>query len=304
MHRIKPVSYATTSKNLTNHAWNSDTDKNGVFPQQPLQLVLDSGAFSAWRQRAPIDVMDYIEFCKEYGKYFVHIVNLDSIPGKGFGIKPTPDEVELSAQIGWDNLLTMQKHGINPMPVFHQGEQLKWLFKLIEHGCDYIGISPANDRTTKQKTDWLDQVFSVICDKDGWPIIKTHGFGVTAVSLLIRFPFYSADSASWAILGGYGKIYVPYHRGGTPVYDHDPYHVHISMRDSTARGKPDHFLSFGTTEQQFILDYLKLHNFTLEDVSENYINRLAHNLMFFSELEQNLPEKPYKPATRKKGFFA
>ena len=45
-------------------------------------------------------------------------------------------------------------------------------------------------------TDWLYKCFWRICDDDGYPKIKVHGFRFTA--RMAAFPFWSVDSTSWA----------------------------------------------------------------------------------------------------------
>ena len=163
--------------------------------------MLDSGAYSAWSRGQPIDLDQYIAYIHTNAEHLDYYVALDVIPGS-FGTRPTPAQVEESAAASWNNLLYMQAHGLSPIPVFHMHEHFKWLRKMIDHGCDYIGISPANDCTTHQKRMWLDKVFDFICDADGWPCIKTHAFGMTALPLLTRYPWYSADSVTWITFSG------------------------------------------------------------------------------------------------------
>lgn len=161
-------------------------------------IIIDSGAYSAWTKGAKIDV-------KELGEYYknlksgaqLYFVNLDVIPGS-YGIKPTQSQIEKSAQDGWDNMIYLESLGLKVIPVFHQHEDMKWLTKLAKH-TDYIGISPANDVTTKQRIAWLDKVFSIIKDT-----VKTHGFGATAKSILMRYPWFSCDSTSWKATQRFG----------------------------------------------------------------------------------------------------
>ena len=46
-----------------------------------VELILDSGAFSAWRLGDTIDLRAYIEYVKRYGHLFKAYVCLDTIPG-------------------------------------------------------------------------------------------------------------------------------------------------------------------------------------------------------------------------------
>lgn len=156
-------------------------------------IIIDSGAFSAWTKKIIIDIDQYIALCKELflsRKENMYFVNLDVIPGD-FGRKPTKDEIEKSAQKGWNNMEHMENNGIKCIHVFHQHEDFKWLDKLVKHQ-EYIGISPANDVTKQQRMVWLDQVFGRIKNT-----VKTHGFGATAQEIIHRYPWFSVDSTSW-----------------------------------------------------------------------------------------------------------
>jgi hypothetical protein len=73
--------------------------------------MLDSGAYSAWRQRFVIDLDEYIAFIQNNLDYLDSYVNLDVIPGE-FGRKPTSVEVEESAKQGYSNLKKMENHGL------------------------------------------------------------------------------------------------------------------------------------------------------------------------------------------------
>lgn len=190
-------------------------------------VILDSGAFSAWSRGEKLDIDAYIAFIFANAEYIDHYVNLDVIPGS-FGVVPTQAEVEESARQSWENFLYMESHGLKPMPVFHMGESFKWLLMMTTHGCDYIGISPANDRPTAQKRQWLDRVFTALARRDGTPGVKTHGLGVTAIPLLTRYPWYSVDSSSWTTASARGVLFVPPLVDGKAAYDRSPLVIYMS----------------------------------------------------------------------------
>lgn len=161
-----------------------------------VNFILDSGAFSVWTKGETIDLEEYIKFCKMFKSRFgdrlnsLSIVNLDKIPAEP-GRKPTYAEVEESARIGRENFLRMTDEGLNVIPVFHQHEDLKWL-EFMKKEVDYIGISPANDVSTKVRMIWLDNVYA-----DLKADYKTHSFGGIAERILKRYPVFSGDSSSW-----------------------------------------------------------------------------------------------------------
>lgn len=186
----------------------------------PKTFMLDSGAFSVWANGGTIDLQAYIAFAKQLReklptKCEFNVVNLDVLPGK-FGVIPTQEEREQSAEQGWQNMLKIEAEGLKVIHVYHQHENLKWLEKMREK-LPYIGISPANDVSMKQKLAFMDSCYKKITDdfighrtaglyKDINPFIKTHGFAVTSPDQLYRYPLYSADSSSWVSAGRYGTI--------------------------------------------------------------------------------------------------
>ena len=175
---------------------------NNTCAEEIVNLIVDSGAYTVWTKGQNIDLDKYIFFCQELEKQDkfrnIYFTNLDVIPGE-FGYKPRVKDIEESAIQGWKNYEKMKKAGLKVIHIFHQHENFKWLDKLIKDDSDYIGISPANDLSTKPRLKWLKKVFYQIRDKK-----KTHGYGVTNMEILSRIPFYSVDSTSWLSGGRFG----------------------------------------------------------------------------------------------------
>jgi hypothetical protein len=239
--------------------------------------MLDSGAFSAWTKRINIDLDEYISFCLQHLPYINYIINLDVIPGK-FGQKALPaEEIEKSASKGWANYEYMIKQGIPKeklIHIFHQGENFKWLEKIVE-AMPYIGLSPANDRSTSEKTQWLDDCMKYVCDDKGYPKVKWHGFAVTSLRLMFRYPWYSVDSTSWVMTSRMGGVMVPRYKSGKWVYDEQSWKVSVSARspDKSEAGK--HIDTFPEQQKQHILDYFSEKGYVLgksefELVSKNH----------------------------------
>lgn len=269
-----------------------------------VDLILDSGAFSAWRKMETLRVEDYIEFIQRYHGCFHEVVNLDVIPG-AFGKKPSAEEVERSAGLGWKNMEVMRAAGIKPMHVFHQGERFYWLEKMIDEGLDYIGISPANDRTTKQKMQWLDSVFGFLCGDRGFPSVRTHGFGVTSLPILFRYPFYSVDSVSWILFGAYGQILIPKWNDVTQDYDYTqpPYVIHVSQRGKDdAHRRPAGAVALdmdggydhqGPMMKAYINGYLEHEGMKLEDTRNDALGRLRVNCRFYKRIGERAVNRPF-----------
>jgi hypothetical protein len=136
---------------------------------------IDSGSFSLWQTgKDDIDVCDYGDYLIRQLHLFDHCVNLDVIPGKP-RFPPSTEQAEIAVAKSWENLRHLESLGLNPIPIYHQGEDDVALWRIIEADYDYVGISPDNSVSIKKKQDWLDSVFYRITDNQGWPIIKTHG---------------------------------------------------------------------------------------------------------------------------------
>lgn len=263
-----------------------------------LDLVLDSGAYSAWKSKESIDLEKYIKYALNYRQYFSHIINLDVIPGD-FGRKPSYAEVESSAKKSYENAQYMRSKGLDVMPVYHMGEDLKWLLLMIEEGYDYIGISPANDVSTSTKRQWLDKVYNKITNNQGVPTVKTHGFGVTSLPLLWRYPWTSCDSTSWVQFSGNGMVLVPRSTSQGYTYKTSPYTINIS---EVSIDRKHHYL-FDEHVKKYCDKYFELKGLDPIKLSNHYRARDKANLQFFSDLQKQLATKEYKFKYKKRGFF-
>lgn len=176
-------------------------------PPPQVDVIIDSGAYSAWRLGEPIALSEYCDFLLENLDWIHHYVSLDVID---------PDDPETAAAAGYANYKYMRKRGLHPIPVYHAREDIKWLYKYLDAGADYIGISASSLPHHNSAADnWYHLVWPHLVNSDGLPIVKTHAFGEGRYSSLARFPWYSADSASWLYAAQRtGQIYL---EGGRKV---------------------------------------------------------------------------------------
>jgi hypothetical protein len=228
--------------------------------------MLDSGAYASWRKGDVIDLYDYIEFIKRHQDILEYVINLDIIPGV-HKTYPTPEEVEDSARRSYENQQIMKAHGLSPIPVFHQGESFSWLKRYMDDGEPYIGISPLLDIQGWKGADpdvWLDQAFDFVTDANGYPLVKTHGFGIVSVKYLKRYPWTSVDATSYTQVARFGKILVPLYRNGKPDYLSSPLYVHLSevtqrkdCKFMSARDKAkDQFGNLGRIQQDQVIHFV------------------------------------------------
>lgn len=157
-----------------------------------IELIMDSGAFSAFTKGRVIDISKYCDFCLANQEYISTVVNLDVI---------NPQGPEIAAEAGWNNFLYMQDRGILPMPVYHAREEVKWLDKMLD-SCKYIGLSGTSLVSPLEAKAFYDLSWHYCTDSAGNPIANFHAFGDTAAYSMLTYPWYSADSATWMIQAG------------------------------------------------------------------------------------------------------
>lgn len=228
-----------------------------------MELMMDCGAFSAWTKGHVVDLDAYIQFCHENLDVIDNVVALDVIPGRP-GYKDIPfEEREQAASQGYENYRYMVSKGLprdRCIVVFHQGDHFHWLERLRDEGVPYIGLSPANDRSTPEKMAWLDECMYYATDSKGMPLMKWHGFAVTSVPLMKRFPWYSVDSATWVMFAAYGTIIVPKMKGDNYIYlDDQPSYIKISnsVRTTVSIDEGKHIDALSAADRRSVLRYLR-----------------------------------------------
>lgn len=150
-------------------------------------IFIDSGGFSASTQGHKIDLKRYGRWVKAHQGQITTYANLDVIG----------DHRATAA-----NQKRLEAMGLSPVPVFHVGSPFKELNRLVRLH-DYIalgGMVPFASRK-KDLSRWLSSCFTIIKDR-----AKVHGFGLTSLGLMKRYPFYSVDSTAWLAGTKFGKV--------------------------------------------------------------------------------------------------
>lgn len=142
-------------------------------------MFLDSGAFTAWKNGETIDLHAYAEYALS-GDYAFVAGDLrigDADP------ETTLKDTEYLSELG-----------LNAIPCFHQGEKWEYLDIMMNYEHISLGCTEKTS-TTPSVGRWLRECFERICDADGFPRVKVHGFRFT--SWMDTFPFFSVDSTTW-----------------------------------------------------------------------------------------------------------
>lgn len=267
------------------------------------RFFLDSGAYSAWTKNTIIDLDEYCAFIKANIDKIEAYACLDVIPGKP-GQYASPAEKIAGAEATWQNYLYMRNEGLDPLPVFHYGEPWKYLDRMIKHGCTYIGIGGLVSVPTRERRAWLDDLFLRICDKEGFPTIKTHGFGMTAMVLMFRYPWHSVDSTTWIKVTANGAIYLPQLVDDEFVFDQTPSMITVSASNPKANQDQKHGDSLPPAHRAILDRWLAFCGKTYAECKDNYYHRAVVNVTFFREVSKVKANRPFKPYTvRQQGLL-
>lgn len=178
---------------------------------KPVELTLDSGAFTAWNAGKSVDVEAYKNWALDVSAKTANVrcVNLDVIPGE-VGRSSTKAERIAGMQQSLENADYLRDAGLTVMEVFHQDEPFEFLDLLLDRLPSkdaVLCISPRNDVSLKAKLNWHRQVLKHLIDrmgKDNLP--RMHGLAVTAKTLVLEFPYFSVDSSSYASPLRFGMV--------------------------------------------------------------------------------------------------
>lgn len=245
------------------------------------KLFIDSGAYTAYTKGVTLDVDAYIEYLNSITDKCTIFAQLDTIPGR-YGHPKTREDKIYAPRLSWENYLYMRKRLIEPLklvPIFHQGEDFKWLKNMLEYVDEqgnhipYIGVSPAVDVSGLER--FLDTSFDIIANSSN-PHVKTHAFGMTQLKLLEQYPYTSADSTSWKLSAAMGSIYTPYGL------------VYVSDR---GKHEPTYILNQPKEAQQRLFLFIESCGYTFDDVANHDYARYIINIRFLMDWAKNYTYK-------------
>ena len=281
-------------------------------------FFLDSGAHSLYnlnaRQKVKGTKRDYSFYkTEEFWSYVDSYAKFIKKRIRGIDYYANVDAI-YNPEISWKVLKYLEEeHGLNPIPVIHNGTDLKWVERHIEAGYKYIGIGGLGQEShVSEYAEWADRVFDLFCNNaDHLPTIKAHGFAMTSHRLLVRYPWFSVDSASWVRCAAYGGIFVPHMRQGKFIFlEKPPYQIFISDEALAPKKMTKHYRSCSPAEKAVIHKWLDLIEVPIGIdewgvVSEHEARKVA-NIRFFREMERALPKWPwpFKSGRKKGGFFS
>ena len=214
----------------------------------------------------------YIQFCLEHGHKYDFYVTLDIIG---------------DPKRSWDITEYIESFGLNPMPVYHFGEDPSWFKKMIDK-YGYIGIGGLGQDVTKEKyIPFADRTFKYICNNKGTPCVATHGFAMASPHLVKRYPWYSCDASTWTALSRNGTVYIPkplMRKGHVYNFNYlvPPLSLPVTARRTSHTNHMDHK---GNLYNEVLEKYFGMYGFDFESVKAHYNTRDILNIKFFKNME-------------------
>lgn len=222
------------------HYMNGRTER--ALREGKYTMFLDSGAFSAFTQGATIDLRDYANYVQQNQDIIDMAANLDVI-GAGNEQETYNNQKKLEQMDAW------------VVPVHHARDRDQWLERYLDEGYEYLALGGMVPENTAYLLEWLDHVWDkYLTNPDGSAKVKVHGFGLTSIQLMSRYPWESVDSTSWVLTSRFGQIYIDLDDAATNVKKIDFSARSMKRRDIDSW----HFQSMTKPEQQQITERLQV----------------------------------------------
>lgn len=185
---------------LFSFAWEEAQECARYFIKQrrpELRLLIDSGAFTAWKKATQIDIQHYIQFAKELrssARCPIEFIGLDIIADGN----ATSDETEEACRQGFQNYEEMEAAGVQCLPTFHRGDPWPWLDRIAARAERFCLAPRVDGAKTTVKIEWLENCFKRL-GESAWKTHRIHGLGISSAEIMETFPFYSVDSTAASV---------------------------------------------------------------------------------------------------------
>lgn len=222
------------------------------------KVFLDSGAFSAFTLGVKIDLPTYCDYIQRNSD----IIRVED----GAVMASVLDGIGDPLQT-YRNQLSMEELGVRPLPCFHYGEDNRYLKYYVDN-YEYITLGGMVGKSSDVLIKWLDQLWDkYLTDSSGRARLKVHAFGITALPVMKRYPWFSVDSSSWIQSAAFGSIV-------TPKYGP----ISVSEKSPSRHTQGQHATTLSPIEQDALFKMLEQQGFTYERLSTIYESRAAYNL--------------------------
>ena len=228
-----------------------------------VKLFIDSGAFTAYTKGIEIDLGEYVDYCFKNADIIEHISVLDRIDfdNPARAIKET-----------YRNLLEMERRGLKDVvPTYHIGEPEEVLDHYVKN-YSYISIGGMVGVSLRRTMFALDRIWHLyLTNSDGTPKVKVHGFGITSLPAMLRYPWHSVDSSTWVQWSAAGMILLP-ERG---------IQINVSNRSSFRKVKGQHLTTVAPRQAKILEDEIIRLGGDPARLAQHYYSRWAFNIFAF-----------------------
>ena len=269
-----------------------DTNKIKRTMLEEKKILLDSGAFSARFKTVEIKIDDYIEFIYAYKRKFWGVVSLD---------------VVRDAKASLKNQRIMESNGLKPMPVYHLGEPEKYLHYYVNN-YPYVGIGGVKRIKINELLFMLDNLWKrIILDKYGIPKTRMHGFAVTRLLPLWRYPWASIDSTAWVKQAAAGGIPIANIKNIISEQRHKLRLFYVTEKTSFNFKENFHIDNMSKKDRMLMLAQIKEAGFSLKRLRTNHIARVCYHVQYYCKMEKFFTEywkdKPCIIDNSQRSFF-
>lgn len=238
-----------------------------------VKIFLDSGAFSAFTLGTEVDMEHYCDFIHQNDDIILRtadgikmIAPLDVIGGPG-GEFYSKDK---TAELSWKNMEAMEARGTEPLPCFHYNEPWEYL-DYYASKYEYIALGGLVRNDLFSLESWFKQVFERTCNADGTPKIRFHAFSLTALKLMLKYPWESVDSSTWVQWAANGLVLMP--TSGKQL--------NVSAQSSARKMDMQHYDSLPNIMREPIWREIDAEGEDIERLRELYYARWAFNVYAF-----------------------
>ena len=133
-------------------------------------------------------------------------------------------------------------------------------------------------RSKKDLIPWLDRIFSkYILDGSGKPKLKVHAFGITAIDIMKRYPWYSVDSSSWIQAAAFGGCITSKHNV-----------VFVSTESPQRHTAGRHLTNHLPKDKTYLENMFNKEGFSPERLSTVYESRAVYNCFSFMKISKDI----------------
>lgn len=253
--------------------------------REGVKVFLDSGAYSAFSMGVQVDLPAYCDYIHR------NIDIIEQIDGQP--LASVLDAIG-DADGTWRNQYEMERRGVKPLPCFHYGEPVEILDYYVAN-YPYITIGGMVPISTPQLKLWLDRLWAHhLTNPDGTPKVKVHGFGLTSLPLMMRYPWFSVDSSTWVQWAANGMVLIPGQVG----------QVDVSSKSSRRKIRGQHMDSVAPIETAAIERSIRQLGIDPDRLRDLYYSRWAFNAFAFPDYAKDKVYEGDRFVPEFEGLFA